>query len=142
MVFKKLFKILKQAFKIKRKSRRLKRKARVRQGRHLRKPIKRPHRTAKRIRRQKKIKRRTKKLVILGVITHYFPKVNAAVIKLKKPVSLGMPVLIKGKITALKQTVGSMQIDRKPIEMAKAGQEIGLEVFKEVREGDFLYLSR
>jgi hypothetical protein len=122
----------------------------------LRKPIKRHRRPPKRIRRQKKLKRRTKKLtkrtakkkvikkklVLLGVITHYYPKVNAAVIKLKKSISVGMPVLIKGKVTNLKQTVGSMQIDRKPIEKARAGQEIGLEVFKEVREGDFLYLSQ
>lgn len=62
-------------------------------------------------------------------------------VKLKKPLVLGEPVWVKGKITDFRQTVGSMQIDRKPIEKARPGQEIGLEVFREVRQGDAVYRS-
>lgn len=81
------------------------------------------------------------KLETIGIITHYFPKVNAAVVELKRSMCIGEPIRIKGKITDFCQTVGSMQIDRKPIEKAKKGQEIGLEVFKEVHPGDLVYLS-
>jgi len=35
-----------------------------------------------------------------------------------------------------------MQIDRKPIERASKGQEIGLEVFQDVRPGDQVFLTR
>jgi len=67
--------------------------------------------------------------------------VNAAVVKLKKPLALGEPIWIKGKTTDFRQTAGSMQINRKPIEKARPGQEIGLEVFREVRPGDTVYRS-
>lgn len=82
------------------------------------------------------------KLDELGVITHYFPKVNAAVVKLKRTIRLGDPLLIKGNTTDFRQTVGSIQIDRKVIESASAGKEIGLEVLKEVRPGDKIFIVK
>ncbi|OIO36407.1 MAG: hypothetical protein AUJ74_02570 [Candidatus Omnitrophica bacterium CG1_02_44_16] len=78
---------------------------------------------------------------MIGAITHYFPKVNAAVVKLKRPLKIGEPIWIKGKVTDFRQTVGSMQIDRKPIESARPGQEIGLQVFRDVRPGDLVFVS-
>jgi hypothetical protein len=80
------------------------------------------------------------KTKVAGSITHYFPRVNAAVVKCKKSIQVGQPVLIKGSKTDFRQTIGSMQINRIPIEKARAGQEIGLEVFKEVRPGDTVFL--
>ncbi len=77
----------------------------------------------------------------IGVITHYFPRVNAAVVRLKRPIRLGIPILIKGKSTNFRQTVSSIQINRNPIESARAGAEIGLEVFKGVKPGDLVYES-
>ena len=75
----------------------------------------------------------------LGEITHYFPKVRAAVVKCRKSFAIGDPVWIKGATTDFRQTVGSIQIDRKPIEKARPGQEIGLEVLRDVRPGDKIY---
>lgn len=75
----------------------------------------------------------------LGEITHYFPKVRAAVVKLKKRVELGMPIRIKGCKTDFRQTVGSLQIDRKPVSSAGAPFEVGLEVLREVMPGDKVY---
>ncbi len=83
-----------------------------------------------------------KSLLLVGVIIHYFPKVNAAVVKLKKPLKIGDPIQIKGKTTDFKQMVSSMQIDRRPIESAKARQEIGLEVLREVRSNDLVYIVK
>jgi hypothetical protein len=74
-----------------------------------------------------------------GVITHYFPKVRAAVVKCSKTLVLGDPIWIKGATTDFRQTIGSIQIDRKPIEKARPGQEIGLEVLRDVRPGDKIY---
>jgi putative protease len=76
---------------------------------------------------------------LIGLITHYFPHVQAAVIKLKEPLSMGNTVKIKGHTTDLAQVVTSMQIDRIDISSAKKGDEIGLQVSSRVRQGDKVY---
>ena len=78
------------------------------------------------------------KIDAIGVVTHYFPKVNAAVVKLKKPLAVGDTVLIQGSTTHFKQRIKSMQIDHVVISKAKKGDEIGLEVDERVREHDLL----
>lgn len=75
----------------------------------------------------------------IGIVTHYFPQVRAAVIKLKVPLSLGESVRIKGHTTDFTQLVDSLQIDRQPITKAKRGQEIGLLVDSRVRRRDAVY---
>ena len=77
---------------------------------------------------------------IVGTVTHYFPHVQAAVIKLKKPLSVGNTIRIKGKTTDFEQKVESMQIDHVPIQAAKKGDEIGLRVTSRVREHDIVVL--
>ncbi|MDD5116618.1 MAG: hypothetical protein PHW98_06115 [Candidatus Omnitrophica bacterium] len=76
---------------------------------------------------------------LIGLITHYFPHVQAAVIKLKEPLSMGDTVKIKGHTTDLTQAVTSMQIDRTSIAKAKKSDEIGLQVSSRVRQGDEVY---
>jgi len=76
---------------------------------------------------------------IIGEITHYFPHVQAAVIKLNGPLVTGEIVKIQGHTTDLNQTVTSMQIDRVAITTAKKGDEIGLQVASRVRQGDKVY---
>lgn len=73
---------------------------------------------------------------IIGVVTHYFPHVRAAVVKLKAPLKIGDVVKIKGHTTDFTQTVNSIQIDRVPITAAKRGQEIGVLVNSRVRQHD------
>lgn len=76
---------------------------------------------------------------LIGTVTHYFPHVQAAVIKLKGPLVTGDTVKIKGHTTELTQMVTSMQIDRVTISSAKKGDEIGLQVSSRVRQGDKTY---
>jgi|GEM_PF-112255 len=95
---------------------------------------------------KKKVSRQTVKqkkveAPLLGEITHYFPKVRAAVVTCKKQISIGDAIRIKGSSTDFRQTVGSLQIDRSPIISAKKGQEVGLEVMRDVRPGDKVYAS-
>ncbi|MFA7001369.1 MAG: hypothetical protein WC352_04415 [Candidatus Omnitrophota bacterium] len=49
------------------------------------------------------------------------------------------PVAFKGAFTDFSQTVGSMQINRKPVERAVRGDEIGLAVKEPVRAGDLVF---
>ena len=76
---------------------------------------------------------------LIGSITHYFPHVQAAVIKLKGPLAMGETVKIKGHTTDLTQLITSMQIDRVDISNAKKGDEIGLQVSSRVRQHDKVY---
>lgn len=99
-----------------------------------RKPVKKIRRKAKKPAVAKKRKEN-----IIGKITHYFPKVRAAVVKLKGPLSIGDTVKIKGHTTDFKQNVTSLQIDRVPINSAKKGQEIGFLVDSRVRRNDVVY---
>lgn len=76
---------------------------------------------------------------IIGKVTHYFPKVNAAVVKLKMPLKVGDTVKIKGHTTDLLQNVSSIQINHVVVRSAKKGQEIGLLVDSRVRQHDTVY---
>lgn len=76
----------------------------------------------------------------VGVITHYFPKVDAAVVKLTKGgLSIGEQIIIKGHTSDFKEKVGSIQLDHAPIQHAEQGMEIGLKVKAKVREHDVVY---
>ena len=76
---------------------------------------------------------------IAGKITHYFPHVQAAVIKLKAPLSIGDTIKIKGHTTDFTQSISSMQIDHVVVNSARIGQEIGLLVNSRVRQHDLVY---
>lgn len=89
------------------------------------------------VRRKKKIiAPKKKKENIIGIVTHYFPHVRAAVVKLKAPLAIGDTIKIKGHTTDFTQTIDSLQIDRVPVNSAKKGQEIGLLVNSRVRQHD------
>jgi translation elongation factor EF-1alpha len=76
----------------------------------------------------------------VGEITHYFPRVKAAVVTvLKDSIRAGDNIYIKGHTTDFKEKVQSMQLDHTPIEEARKGQEIGLLVKSRVRIGDSVY---
>lgn len=86
--------------------------------------------------KKKVVAKKAKKRAIIGVITHYFPHVSAAVVKLKAPLAVGDNIKVKGHTTDFIQTVQSMQIDRTPIQAGKKGQEIGIMVNLRVRQHD------
>lgn len=94
---------------------------------------------ARKAAKKQKIAPKKAKEGLIGVVTHYFPHVRAAVIKLKAPLKMGDIIKIKGHTTDFTQSVTSLQIDRVPITEAKKGQEIGLEVDSRVRQHDEVY---
>lgn len=75
----------------------------------------------------------------VGRITHFFAKINVAVIELKASLSVGDTIAIKGPNTDFEQTVDSMQIEHENVKQAKAGQSVGLRVAQRVRETDRVY---
>jgi len=76
----------------------------------------------------------------IGEITHFFPHVKAAVIKLKRDgLALGDVIYIKGHTTDFEQKIKSLQLNHASVEKASKGQEIGLKVNGKVRHGDKVY---
>ncbi len=76
-----------------------------------------------------------KKQKQIGEISNYFDHVNAAAIKLSSGLKVGDKIRIIGGDVDFEQEVESMQIQRKPVEKAKKGDEVGLVVKEKVRKG-------
>jgi ribosomal 50S subunit-recycling heat shock protein len=71
----------------------------------------------------------------IGEVTDYFKHVKAAAIKLTSNLNVGDSIEIKGGEKDFKMKISSMQINRKPIQSAKKGDEIGVLVPEDVHKG-------
>ena len=78
-------------------------------------------------------------IVEIGHITHFFSKIGVAVVELSLPLNTGDQILIKGPMTDFEQIAESLQIDRRVVSRAEAGQSIGLKMAQPVRERDVIY---
>jgi len=78
-------------------------------------------------------------LTEIGRVTHYYSKIEVAVVHLKAPLKVGDTIVIKGSTTNLEQTVDSMEIEHENVEKAEAGQSVGLKVKGKVRENDLVF---
>ena len=76
----------------------------------------------------------------IGRISHYFDKVQVAVIDLSENINLGDKISIKGYTTDFSQNVESMQINKVNIISANPGDEIGLKILERVRINDDVFL--
>jgi len=79
----------------------------------------------------------------IGQVTHYFDKIGVGVLSVEKgQVKLGDQVQIgpEGKQTSFTQTVVSMQVDHQPVEVAKAGDEVGLKLDQAAKSNDPVFL--
>jgi len=75
----------------------------------------------------------------VGRVSHFFGKINVAIVEVKDTVSVGDQIFIKGPTTDIEQTVDSMEIEHEKVQQAKAGQSIGMKVNARVRENDIVY---
>ena len=73
-------------------------------------------------------------------VTHYFPHVNAAVLRIKiGEIRIGDELHFKGHTTDFMEKVVSMQIDHQPVMIAKKGDDFGVQVQSRVRAGDLVF---
>jgi hypothetical protein len=77
----------------------------------------------------------------IGKITHYFSKISVAVIELSGALKVGDTIHVKGAATDFTQKIDSMQIDRKPVQEAGAGQSVGMKVTNAAHEHDRVFLA-
>jgi len=73
----------------------------------------------------------------VGVVTHYFDRPHVAIVKLTAgQLKVGDQIHIKGAHTDLTETVTSMEVEHRKIEIAQPADEVGLQVADRVRAGD------
>jgi translation elongation factor EF-Tu-like GTPase len=71
----------------------------------------------------------------IGVISNYFEHVGVASIKLTAGLKKGDEIRVVGGGLDFKQPVESMQINRKDVEKAKKGDDVGVKIKEKVRKG-------
>lgn len=77
----------------------------------------------------------------IGTVTHYYNHLHVAgVILTDGELHKGDRIHIKGHTSDFEQTVGSMEMDHQPIEVARRGDDIGLSVIEHAREHDTVYM--
>ena len=81
----------------------------------------------------------SKELVKIGDVSHYFTKIEVAVVDLTDKLKVGDEIMIKGATTDFTQKVDSIQIEHEQIDEAGAGDSVGLRVKYRARAGDQVY---
>lgn len=77
---------------------------------------------------------------LVGKVSHYFANIGVAVVELSGELKVGDLIAIVGKTTGrVEQTIGSMQVNKAPVQAAKKGQSIGMKVSARVHEGDTVF---
>ena len=77
--------------------------------------------------------------MLIGKVTHYFPKIGVAVVYLMDDLKNGDQIRISGPNANFRQLVTSMQIEHTTIASATKGKEIGMKVSQPVHTGDVVY---
>jgi putative protease len=77
----------------------------------------------------------------IGTVTHYYNHLHVAGVLLTKgELHKGDTIHIQGHTSDFMQKVGSMEMDHKPIDTARTGDDIGISVIDHAREHDTVYL--
>jgi len=76
---------------------------------------------------------------LIGKVTHYYSKIDVAIVELEDDLQQGDRISIEGATTNIQQTVDSMQIEHEPVKNAHRGDAVGLKVPDKVRPGDAVY---
>jgi len=78
--------------------------------------------------------------VQVGMVAIFFAKPSVAAIDITSgTLSIGDTIKIVGATTNFEQKIESMEIDRKPVQSAGAGQSVGVKVKERVRPHDKVF---
>jgi len=81
----------------------------------------------------------TREMKSCGICEGYFETIDVAIIKLTSPLKEGDIILFEKHEGLFEQKVKSMQIDRKPVTIARTGSDIGLKVCMKPQIGGTVY---
>jgi hypothetical protein len=86
-------------------------------------------------------KSKFREMKICGKCEGYFDKIDVAVVMLTSSLRVGDSIFFETNDGLFEQEVTSMQIDRKDISLARAGNDIGLKVLMTPKVGGLVYKS-
>ena len=75
----------------------------------------------------------------VGKVLDYYAKIGVVAIEVLDEIKIGDVLHFKGATTDFKQVVESMQIEHKPVQVAKKGDKVGIKVNERVRPHDKVY---
>jgi U32 family peptidase len=76
----------------------------------------------------------------VGNVTHYYSKINVAKIKLVSELKVGDEIIVISKTEGIiKSKIGRMEINKKPIQKAEKGKEVGIKLPNKIRKNDEVY---
>jgi len=81
----------------------------------------------------------SKKEKEVGEVVHWYDKIGVAVLKLKSALKIGDRIKVRRGDSEFEEAVSSMQLDHKPIEAGKKGQEIAVKLSQTAKEGATIF---
>lgn len=76
----------------------------------------------------------------VGTVNKYFDKIGVGMVQVVQgELAVGDKIHIKGNSTDLTATIGSIQVQRQPVQIAKPGEEAGIKLDSKVRPNDKVY---
>lgn len=75
----------------------------------------------------------------IGAVIHYWTRLGVAGVELTGTLKMDDPVHFLGATTDFEQRVTSMQLNKRFVNEASAGQQVGVLVADRVRAGDTVY---
>jgi len=75
----------------------------------------------------------------LGQVTHYYDRLEVAIVALDAPLSIGDKIKIVGHGKEFTQDVVSIQKEHQPVEKADKGEVVGIKVNQPVKEKDRVF---
>lgn len=75
----------------------------------------------------------------IGEVTHFYTRLNVAVLALTDPIRVGDTVHFLGHSTDFRQEVKSLQIEHQSVSEAKPGQDVALKVERRVHPHDQVF---
>ena len=75
----------------------------------------------------------------LGKVIHYYDKAMVAVVKLSGTIALGDTIKVVRGDKEFEMKVESMQVEHKPVESGKKGEEVAIKMSDPTKEGALIY---
>jgi hypothetical protein len=80
---------------------------------------------------------------LVGTVTHYFGQPHVAIVEITAgELRVGDTIRVVGRTSEFEQKIESMQLDHAPVDSAKVGDDVGIEMAERTREHDHVYLVR
>lgn len=76
---------------------------------------------------------------LVGVVTHFYPKVSVAAVRLVSNVGIGDEIIVEGRTSYARQSIESIEKSGKRLERAEKGETVGIKLKDKARKNDSVY---